>query len=288
MSTNRTRIERKARTNPGLVFTSLYHHIADIDNLRECFHLLKGNKAVGVDDVTKAEYAKDLEANLEDLSARLKRMGYRPQPKRRSYIPKPGSEKGRPLGISSFEDKIVELAAKRGLEPIFESIFEDCSYGYRPGRSPHDCVDELGRTIQQRRVNYIVEADIRGFFDHVNHEWLLKFLQQRIGDRRVLRLITRMLRAGIMEDGLVHPGEEGTPQGSILSPPTKVQTFSLSRGFLRKKGEVNTVNNANLIRLDNNPCNQCSENLASSIPIGLVQVGFDRLRKILQAGQCFS
>ena len=112
----------------------------------------------------------------------------------------------------------MELAAKRVLEPIFESMFEDCSDGYRPGRSPHDCVDELGRTIQQRRVHYIVEADIRGFFDHLNHEWLLKFLQQRIGDRRVLRLITRMLRAGIMEDGLVHRGEEGTPQGSILSP----------------------------------------------------------------------
>ena len=111
------------------MFTSLYHHIADIDNLRECFHILKGNKAAGVDDVTKAEYAKDLEANLQDLSACLKRMGYRPQPKRRSYIPKPGSEKGRPLGISSFEDKIVELGAKRVLEPIFESKFEDCSYG---------------------------------------------------------------------------------------------------------------------------------------------------------------
>ncbi len=192
--------------------------MADVDNLRECFHALQANKAAGVDSVTKSEYAKDLEANLADLSARLKRMGYRPQPKRRSYIPKPGSTKGRPLGISSFEDKIVELAAKCVLEPIFESMFEDCSYGYRPRRSPHDCLDDLGRTIQQRRVNYVVEADIRGFFDHVNHEWLLKFLQQRIGDERVLRLITRMLKAGIMEDGLVSPGEEGTPQGSILSP----------------------------------------------------------------------
>ena len=204
--------------NPDLVFTSLYHHITDIDNLRGCFQALKGNKAVGVDDVTKSMYAKDLEANLQDLSARLKRMGYCPQPKRRTYIPKPGSEKGRPLGISSFEDKIVELATKRVLEPIFESMFEDCSYGYRPRRSPHDCIDALGKTIQQKRVNYIVEADIRGFFDRVSHEWLLKFLQQRIGDQRVIRLITRMLRAGIMEDGLVHPGEVGTPQGSILSP----------------------------------------------------------------------
>jgi group II intron reverse transcriptase/maturase len=163
-------------------------------------------------------YANDLEANLQDLSARLKRMGYRPQPKRRVYIPKPGSETGRPLGISSFEDKIVELATKRVVEPLFESIFEDCSYGYRPGRSPHQCLDVLGRTIQQKRVNHLVEADIRGFFDAVNHEWLRKFLSQRIGDNRVLRLISRMLKAGIMEDGLVQAAEVGTPQGSILSP----------------------------------------------------------------------
>ena len=218
MSTNLTRIGVKAQANPDLVYTSLYHHIADIDNLRECHQRLNGNKAAGVDRVTKSMYEEDLETNLQELSARLKRMGYRPQPKRRTYIPKPGSEKGRPLGISSFEDKIVELATKRVLEPIFESMFEDCSYGYRPKRSPHHCLDALGRTIQQKRVNVVVEADIRGFFDRVNHEWLLKFLQQRIGDKRVLRLIVRMLKAGIMEDGLVHPGEVGTPQGSILSP----------------------------------------------------------------------
>ncbi len=218
VSTNRTQIGTKASANPDLVFTSLYHHIADIDNLRECYHHLKGDKAVGIDNITKSEYAETLESNLQDLSARLRRMGYRPQPKRRTYVPKPGSEKGRPLGISSFEDKIVELATKRVLEPIFESMFEDCSYGYRPGKSSHRCLDALGKTIQQRRVNYMVEADIRGFFDNVNHEWLLKFLEQRIGDRRVLRLIRRMLKAGIMEEGLLHPGEVGTPQGSILSP----------------------------------------------------------------------
>jgi group II intron reverse transcriptase/maturase len=201
-----------------MVFTSLYHHITDMGNLRSCYYALPKDKATGVDGVSKSDYGQNLEANLRDLSARLKRMGYRPQPKRRTYIPKPGSDKGRPLGISCFEDKLVELATKRVLEPIFEPIFEDCSYGYRPGRSQHHCVDALGRTIQQRRVNHIVEADVRGFFDNVNHEWLLKFLRQRIGDERVLRLIVRMLRAGIMEDGLVQPGEVGTPQGSILSP----------------------------------------------------------------------
>jgi group II intron reverse transcriptase/maturase len=218
VSPNLDRISRKARANPDLVFTSWYHHIADIDHLRTCYQLLKGNKAVGIDEVTKSMYAEDLEANLEDLSARLKRMGYRPQPKLRVYIPKPGSEQGRPLGISSFEDKIVELATKRVVEPLFESLFEECSYGYRPERSPHQCLAVLGRTLQQQRVNHVVEADIRSFFDAVHHEWLFKFLRQRIGDERVLRLIGRMLKAGIMEDGLVQAAEVGTPQGSILSP----------------------------------------------------------------------
>ena len=218
MSPNLERIRVKARAHPDLGFTSLYHHIADIEHLRACYQMLKGNKAVGVDEVTKAMYAEDLETNLQDLSARLKRMGYRPQPKLRVHIPKPGSEKGRPLGISSFENKIVELATKRVVEPLFEPLFEDCSYGYRPERSPHQCLEVLGRTIQQKRVNHLVEADIRGFFDAVHHEWLLKFLRQRIGDKRVLRLISRMLKAGIMEDGLVQATEIGTPQGSILSP----------------------------------------------------------------------
>jgi group II intron reverse transcriptase/maturase len=189
-----------------------------VDNLRDCYEALDDDKAVGVDGVTKEQYGRNLEENLQDLSNRLKRMGYRPQAKRRSYVPKPGSAKGRPLGISCFEDKVVELAVKRVLEPIYEEIFEDSSHGYRPGRSQHGCLDKLGRTIQQKRVSHIVEADIRGFFDNVNHEWMLKFLQHRIGDPRVLRLISRMLKGGIMEDGLVRASERGTPQGSILSP----------------------------------------------------------------------
>jgi group II intron reverse transcriptase/maturase len=218
VSTDLTRIRDKAQQQTKLVFTSLYHHVTDVDNLRECYKLLDGNKATGIDYVSKIEYAKKLERNLRELSSRLKHMGYRPQPKKRVYIPKPGSDKGRPLGISSFEDKIVELSVKRVIEPLFETLFEDCSYGYRPERSPHQCIDALGRTIQQQGVNYVVEADIRGFFDNVNHEWLIKFLKQRIGDPRVLRLVIRMLKAGIMENGLIQQGEVGTPQGSILSP----------------------------------------------------------------------
>jgi len=218
VATDLTRIGEKARKEPGLVFTSLYHHIYDVDNLRACYDALDANKATGVDGVTKEEYGRNLEENLRDLSKRLKRMGYRPGPKRRSYIPKSGSEKGRPLGISNLEDKIVEEAVKRTLEPIYEAVFEDSSHGYRPGRNQHKCLDELGRTIQQGKVNYVVEADIKGFFDNVSQEWMIKFLRHRIGDERVIRLIIRMLKSGIMEDGLVHASEQGTPQGSILSP----------------------------------------------------------------------
>ena len=218
MSTDLLRIREKARKEPDLVFTSLYHHVTDLDNLRACYEALDGTKAVGVDGVTKEQYGENLEESLHKLSGRLKRMGYRPQPRRRSYIPKPGSEKGRPLGISCFEDKIVELAVKRVLEPIYEEIFEDSRYGYRPGRSQHVCLDKLGRTIQQKRVSHVVESDIRGFFDEVSHKWTIKFLEHCIGDPRILRLISRMLKGGIMEDGLVRASEKGTPQGSILSP----------------------------------------------------------------------
>ena len=218
MATDLTRIGEKARRDTTLVFTSLYHHMCDEDNLRVCYGTLGADKAPGVDGVTKKQYGENLDGNLRDLSARLKRMGYRPGTKRRSYIPKAGQAKGRPLGISNFEDKLVEQAVKRTLEPIYEAVFEESSYGYRPGKSPHQCLDELGRTIQQKYVNHVVEADIRSFFDNVNHEWLVKFLRHRIGDERVIRLIIRMLKSGIMEDGLVSATDQGTPQGSILSP----------------------------------------------------------------------
>jgi group II intron reverse transcriptase/maturase len=196
----------------------LYHHVADVDNLRSCFEDLSGSKAAGIDRVTKEEYRKNLDANLLDLSARLGRMGYRPQMRRRCYIPKAGNEKGRPLAISAFEDKIVELAVKRVLEQVYEPMFLACSYGYRPHRNQHQCIDAIGRTIQQKRINHVVEADIRSFFDRLNHEWLKRFLGHRIGDKRLLRLIDRMLISGIMKDGLVKANDEGAPQGTIISP----------------------------------------------------------------------
>jgi RNA-directed DNA polymerase len=218
MARDLTRIGERARQEPEARFTSLYHYVTDLEHLRACYAALPTDRAAGVDGVGKEEYGRNLEANLAELSAKLGRMGYRPQPVKRVYIPKPGTTKQRPLGILCFEDKLVEVALVRVLEQIYEADFIESSYGYRPERTQHQALDQLGRTIQQRRVNFIDEADIQGFFDHVNQEWLMKFLERRIGDERVLRLIVRMLKSGIMEDGLVRASDEGVPQGGNLSP----------------------------------------------------------------------
>jgi group II intron reverse transcriptase/maturase len=212
------RIRRKAVAYLMQEYSSLYHHVYNRETLWRCYDSLDGARAVGIDGVSKADYGQDLANNLSSLSKRLGDMGYKPQASRRVYIDKVGSKKKRPLGISCFEDKIVEKVVKVVLEPIYEPKFMNFSYGYRPDRSPHQALDALGRCIQRRKVNYVVEADIKGFFDRVHHEMLLKLLEHKIKDKRLLRLIKRMLKSGIMEDGLVKASDEGTPQGSILSP----------------------------------------------------------------------
>jgi len=218
MARDLTRINELARNKPKEKFTSIYHFVTDLEQLRASYERIDGSAAPGVDRVTKEEYGKDLERNLQDLSERLKEMSYRPKPVKRVHIPKPGSDKKRPLGMPCIEDKIVQNALRAVLEQIYEADFTNSSYGYRPGRTQHQAVDDLGRTIQQKRISYVVEADIKGFFDHVNQEWLMKFLGERIGDERVLRLIVRILRGGIMEDGLKRASDEGVPQGGSLSP----------------------------------------------------------------------
>lgn len=218
MARDLTRIGERARQEGRERFTSLYHHVTDVDHLRACYEELPAARAAGVDGVGKEEYGDNLESNLQELSEQLGRMGYRPQPMKRVYIPKPGTNKQRPLGLPCFADKLVMLALVRVLEQIYEADFTGSSYGYRPGRTQHQALDQLGRTIQQRKVNYVVEADIKGFFDHVNQAWLMKFLGHRIGDQRILRLIARLLKSGVLEDGLVRASDEGVPQGGNLSP----------------------------------------------------------------------
>ncbi len=210
-------IAEKARREPGFKFTSLYH-LMNVELLRGCFKRLRKDAAAGIDEMTKDMYAEHLEANLIDLVDRLQRMAYIPQPVRRKYIPKPGSAKQRPLGIPCFEDKLVQAGLVQILNAVYEQDFIDDSYGFRPKRSCHDALRALSMTVETKPINHIVEADIKGFFDNVNQEWLMKFLAHRIGDKRIQRMVKRFLKAGVWEDGSVTISDEGTPQGGVISP----------------------------------------------------------------------
>lgn len=215
LETRLDRITQRAREHPQEVFTNLYHHL-DVELMAACFRELKDGKAPGIDGVTKAEYEQDLEGNLAGVLARLRNKTYDPQPSRRRYIPKVNGEL-RPLGIPCLEDKIVQKAMSRVLERIYEEKFYDFSYGFRPGRSCHDALKALSRNIGTKKVNWIVEADIKGFFDHVNHDWLLAMVAHRVSDPQMLWLIGRFLKAGVMEDGRRLDTTEGTPQGGVIS-----------------------------------------------------------------------
>lgn len=192
--------------------------LIDKQALMRVHNRMKTDKASGTDKVTKEEYAVNLESNLENLINRLKEEKYRPKPSRRVYIPKDGSQKMRPLGISCYEDKLVENVIAEILIPIYETKFINTSYGFRPNRNCHMAVREIIEMVQYRKTNYVVEADIKGFFDNVNHEWLMKMLEYDIADRRFLKIIERFLKAGIMENGKYVDTERGTPQGNGASP----------------------------------------------------------------------
>jgi RNA-directed DNA polymerase len=211
------RIAEKARKEPGFKFTSLYH-LMNEELLRGCFKRLRKDAAAGIDKMTKDMYAENLDANLSDLIGRLHRMAYKPQPVRRKYIPKPGSTKQRPLGVPGFEDKLVQAGLVRILGSVYEQDFIEDSYGFRPSRSCHNALRALSETVENNPVNHIVEADIKGFFDNVSQEWLMKFLAHRIEDKRIQRMVKRFLRAGVAEDGSVTVSDEGTPQGGVISP----------------------------------------------------------------------
>lgn len=211
------RIRRIAATDKEAKFTALRHHVYDIDRLREEFYGLKRNSAKGVDGETWEHYGENLEANLQDLSDRLKRGAYHAKPVKRVYIPKPDGRQ-RPIGVPALEDKIVQSSTAEVLQAVYEADFKDFSYGFRPGRSQHDALDALSVGIRWGKVSWVLDADIRAFFDTIDHGWLLKFVEHRIVDKRVLRHIKKWLMAGVLEDGKIWQAEYGTPQGGSLSP----------------------------------------------------------------------
>src|SRR5437016_1723755 len=210
------RIRKVAKERKKERFTALFHHIS-IDLLDEAFYELKENAAAGVDGLTWRDYEQNLERNLEDLHARVHRGAYRALPARRVYIPKPDGRQ-RPLAVAALEDKIVQRATAAVLNAIYEEDFLGFSYGFRPGRGAHDALDALVVAVQSRKVNFILDADIQSFFDTVSQEWLIRFVEHRIGDRRIIRLIRKWLRAGVLEDGIVTVSERGTAQGAVISP----------------------------------------------------------------------
>lgn len=211
------RVRKAAREDREQRFTALLHHVYSTDTLREAYFRLDRKAAPGVDGVTWQEYGEDLESRLQDLSARLKRGAYRARPVRRVYIPKADGRE-RPIGVTTLEDKVVQQATVMVLNAIYEADFSGFSYGFRPGRSQHDALDALTVGLERRKVNWVLDADIQGFFDAITHEWLVKFVEHRIGDRRVVRLIQKWLNAGVLEDGRRIRVEEGTPQGGSISP----------------------------------------------------------------------
>jgi RNA-directed DNA polymerase len=211
------RIGERARREKGAKFTNLLSHMT-VALLKEAYMRLRKDAAVGVDGVSWSSYGEQLDARLQELEERIHRGSYHPQPVRRVHIPK-GDGRMRPLGVPALEDKIVQQAARMLLEPIYErSEFMGFSYGFRPGRSPHKALDALSVVLHRKRVNWVLDADIRSFFDTIDHGWMQKFIEHRIADPRMVRLLMKWLHAGVMEEGVLHEVEEGTPQGGIISP----------------------------------------------------------------------
>jgi RNA-directed DNA polymerase len=217
MTTRLTRFTQKVRAQLRERLTALMGLVFEPEGLYASFERQDGKKAPGVDGIHKADYAEGLEERIGELSARVRRLGYRPQPTRRVYIPK-GNGRYRPLGLPCFEDRLVQDRLSLVLQAIWEPEFRDCSYGFRPGRSAHDALARLAQVITLERTQWVVEADIKGFFDHVSHEHMVRFLEHRIADPSFLRLIRRFLKAGVLEDGVFHASEEGAPQGGLVSP----------------------------------------------------------------------
>ena len=211
------RIRKAAKEDGKQRFTALWHHVYNVNRLRQAFYALKREASPGVDGTTWAKYRETLEANLTDLSGRLQRGAYRAQPVKRVYIPKADGRQ-RPIGITALEDKIVQRATVEVLNAVYETDFLGFSYGFRPERGQHDALDAVTVAIEQRKVKWVLDADIRGFFDTMNHDRLVEFVEHRIADRRVVRHIKKWLHAGVLEEGAWREVDEGVPQGGSISP----------------------------------------------------------------------
>ena len=216
MATKLDRIEEMSANNPRLVFTSLYHLINE-ELLRECHKEMDGRKATGVDKVTKAEYEANLDGNLSDLVERLKRKSYKPQPSLRVFIPK-ANGKLRPIGMAAYEDKLVQAALGKVLMAVYEPKFRDSMFGFRPNRGQHDALKELARLVESGKTSYVVDADIKGYFNNLSHDRILEAIRFRIADPNILWLVKKTLTAGIVEDGKWQPTVKGTEQGNLASP----------------------------------------------------------------------
>ena len=216
MQTKLNLITKHTIKDKSFKFTSLAHLLNE-NSLKESFHMLKRNKAPGQDQITYEEYETYLNTNIQKLVKRMKAGKYYPQPVRRVYISK-GEGNKRALGIPALEDKIVQMGITRILNAIFEPNFLDCSYGFRTGRSCHQALKQLDNSIMTKPINHIIDADIRSFFDNVDHDWMMKMLGEKIADKNLLKIIKRFLKAGVMEEGKFCPTEEGTPQGGLISP----------------------------------------------------------------------
>lgn len=216
METKLARISQMSRENPTMIFTSI-GHLINKEMLESCHEAMDGTKAKGIDGVSKADYEEHLDENLDKLVDRLKRKAYYPQPARRVEIPKDNG-KTRPLSIYCYEDKLVQEALKRILEAVFEPMFYDEMMGFRPNRNCHMALRKLNVMLEKEYTNYVLDADIKGFFDHLDHEWIIKFVESRIKDLHIIRLIRVMLKAGIMKNYVFEETEEGSGQGSVCSP----------------------------------------------------------------------
>jgi group II intron reverse transcriptase/maturase len=219
-------VREAARRNRQQKFTALLHHVT-VGLLRDSYYMLKRQAAPGVDGVTWQQYGEGLEERLQDLHDRIHRGAYRAQPSRRTYIPKADGRQ-RPLGIAALEDKVVQQAVVTVLNEIYEEDFLGFSYGFRPGRSQHNALDALTVGLRRKKVNWVLDLDVRGFFDNVSHEWLVKYVEHRIADRRIIRLIQKWLKAGVSEEGEWMETKVGTPQGAVVSPLLQTSTCTMS------------------------------------------------------------